>query len=531
VNLHSSFHLSSALLVGAVAFALGGCLHSERQERTDVGSPAQVLPPESQADPALADLMVLESAGPATVFVENGTSKAFSMPAPNLTEKSLRLHNEGDVVFESRFVTGPGSGHPELEGLGPAYNNVSCIACHNSDGRGSLPAFKRGQDPLSEVKFGPNEALLLRISVDGPPGPNAPAPVPEYGGQLFQTGVAALRPESPGVGQAEIWMRFEASEFWFTDGDRLELRKPLFRLANAYNSRLNDADIRVSPRLAPPVFGLGLIEAIPEETLLRNADRVRAESEARGLDISGRPQRVALRQRVGGPNGWTYQEKPQALGRFGWKAGAASLEHQTLAALAHDMGVTSYLFPIESIAGTSLWRDYVSRTEPRQSSNDPEAGDRLALSLVWYTQTLGVPARRGLDRAEVREGAQIFRRLECASCHTPSFDIAQHPEFGEFSSFRITPFSDFMLHDMGEGLADQRADAEATGREWRTPPLWGLGLTKVVNPRASFLHDGRARTPEEAIAWHGGEAEFSREGFRRLSRTERAQLAAFLHSL
>ncbi|HND17389.1 MAG TPA: di-heme oxidoredictase family protein, partial [Saprospiraceae bacterium] len=149
----------------------------------------------------------------------------------------------------------------------------------------------------------------------------------------------------------------------------------------------------------------------------------------------------------------------------------------------------------------------------------------------FYTQSLGVPKRRNWADAEVRQGKTLFTKIQCDACHKPKFVTGQHPEYPFLSNQTIYPYTDLLLHDMGEALADNRPDFEASGREWRTPPLWGIGLTKTVGSHTNFLHDGRARNLEEAILWHGGEAEKSKEAFRKMSKTERTALIRFIESL
>jgi CxxC motif-containing protein (DUF1111 family) len=250
-----------------------------------------------------------------------------------------------------------------------------------------------------------------------------------------------------------------------------------------------------SLRLPPPVFGLGLLEAVDASTL-----RAMSDPDDRNADgISGRVNEV-----------WDVQARTLAPGRFGQKANSPNLLQQSAEAYFNDMGVTTPLFP--SPDGTH------------------EVTQETLEAAAFYAQSLAVPARTSLDDAEVHHGEELFRSLGCEHCHRATLETGQHP-VPELSHQRIHPYTDLLLHDLGPGLADGRPDGAASGDEWRTTPLWGLGLTQTVLPYASYLHDGRARTLEEAILWHGGEAQRSRDGFHALSATERTALIKFLGSL
>jgi CxxC motif-containing protein (DUF1111 family) len=322
------------------------------------------------------------------------------------------------------------------------------------------------------------------------------------------------------------------------------LKKPIFAVENPYDapgetkqsanitSNLLQDDVLMGWRNGMPVFGLGLLEAIPEASILANVDADDSNKD----DISGRANWVF--DAIKAQNG---DSTPVSLGRFGWKANTPSVRVQSLGALRGDIGITNSLFPDESIVGTSLHDSYLTRTGFVDTGEDvngaPEASAEFSDSVVFYAETLAVPARRNVDKTAVREGARLFEQLNCSSCHTPSFvtktsgDIGGLPMSESLKGQTIYPFSDMLLHDMGEGLADGRPDFLADGNEWRTRPLWGIGLTQTVNPQAGFLHDGRAATLEEAILWHDGESKTSKQDFMALTQTERDQVIAFLQSL
>ena len=259
--------------------------------------------------------------------------------------------------------------------------------------------------------------------------------------------------------------------------------------------------------MAPPVFGLGLIEAVPESTILSFAD----EDDTNGDGISGKPNYV-----------WNGYTQKMELGRFGLKANAPSLQIQVAGAYQQDMGVSSYVFATESSIGQSQGDGY---------KDDPEIPDSLMNSVAFYVRTLAVPARRNVTDANVVEGEKIFTQINCVACHKPTVYTGVNTNLPTLSNQRIHPYADFLLHDMGDGLADGRPDFRANGQEWRTATLWGIGLFPKTNGTAFYLHDGRARTLEEAILWHGGEAEQAKQKFVQLTTTERKSLISFLKSL
>ncbi|MBB1381249.1 c-type cytochrome [Shewanella sp. SR41-2] len=346
------------------------------------------------------------------------------------------------------------------------------------------------------------------------------------------------------VGQADVYLSYERHDEVYADGRTISLKKPIFAVENPYDapgetkqsanitSNLLQDDVLMGWRNGMPVFGLGLLEAIPEASILANVDADDSNKD----DISGRANWVF--DAIKAQNG---DSTPVSLGRFGWKANTPSVRVQSLGALRGDIGITNSLFPDESIVGTSLHDSYLTRTGFVDTGEDvngaPEASAEFSDSVVFYAETLAVPARRNVDKTAVREGARLFEQLNCSSCHTPSFvtktsgDIGGLPMSESLKGQTIYPFSDMLLHDMGEGLADGRPDFLADGNEWRTRPLWGIGLTQTVNPQAGFLHDGRAATLEEAILWHDGESKTSKQDFMALTQTERDQVIAFLQSL
>ena len=426
------------------------------------------------------------SGGETTVF--DASSHAFSIPAPNLSTAALAKHLEGDVEFEAVFVTAPAVVNP---GLGPIYNNVSCINCHSRDGRGRPPGVDEGL-----------VSLLFRLSLpkaeDSVAG-KPPTPVPGFGTQLNNRAIVEANPEGT------VKIEYTEQTLTTADGTRVHLRHPNYTLTETYQPL--PENVEVSPRVAPAVFGLGLLEAIPENAILAYAD----EADIDGDGISGKPNYV-----------WDVVAQRYALGRFGWKANQPTLLQQVAAAYNDDMGITTSLFFVENSAGQSQLTEH---------GVTPEVSDEILEVVTFYVQTLAVPARRNVDDPQVKQGEQLFAEAQCASCHVPTLRTGVLTGVPSVSNQTIHPYTDLLLHDMGPGLADNRPDFHASGSEWRTPPLWGIGLVKRVNGHTNFLHDGRARDLMEAILWHGGEAETSRQAVEQMSKTERDALIAFLESL
>ena len=426
------------------------------------------------------------SGGETTVF--DASSHAFSIPAPNLSPAALEKHLEGDVEFEAVFVTAPAVVNP---GLGPIYNNVSCINCHSRDGRGRPPHADEGL-----------VSLLFRLSLpktedamDGKP----PLPVPGFGRQLNNRAVVGTNPEG------KVKIDYTEQTLTTADGTRVHLRYPNYTLTETYQPL--PEEVEISPRVAPAVFGLGLLEAIPENAILAYAD----EADANGDGISGKPNFV-----------WDVVQQRYTLGRFGWKANQPTLLQQVAAAYNDDMGITTSLFLTESSAG-----------QPQLTEHGaiPEVSNEILEVVTFYVQTLAVPARRDINDPQVEQGEQLFAEAQCASCHVPTLRTGVLAGVPSVSNQTIHPYTDLLLHDMGPGLADNRPDFHASGSEWRTPTLVGHRLVERVNGHTNFLHDGRARNLMEAILWHGGEAEASRQVVEQMSKTERDALIAFLKSL
>ncbi len=468
--------MSRNLLVLLLILAPVGLLASEK---------GLVLPAEwqrRQTHPA--------TGGAATTTRTN--QSAFATPAPRLTALQRRKFAIGDHLFNTNWTVPPGSVETK-DGLGPLYNRVSCASCHLRDGR--------GRPPIDGETFLLSE--LVRLSVPGEDAHGGPKPHPVYGGQLQEFGVLGV----PKEGKTQIVWEEISGEF--QDGSAYRLRRPEYTFTELGYGPLGD-DVMFSARVAPSVFGSGLIEAIPESQILAFAD----PDDLDGDGVSGRINQV-----------WNELEQATVPGRFGWKANQPDLVHQSAAAFNGDIGITTELFPLPN--STEMQSEAMSAAT---LGDQPEVDDDTLNDVVEYLRLLAVPQRRGMDDPPVRDGEIVFYKVGCATCHQPTFTTGEHP-ISQLSRQTIHPYSDFLLHDMGEDLADGRPDYEATGREWRTPPLWGIGMQETVNGHSFYLHDGRARDLMEAVLWHGGEGSGSRDAVLRLPEADREALLAFLNSL
>lgn len=430
---------------------------------------------EAEFDPRL-------SGGESTVFDE--TSRAFGHMIPGLSEQDIHAHEVGDAAVEQTFVTAPA---PLNSGLGPAYSNVSCISCHHNDGKGN---------PTAGLV---NSSLLIRLSLPGTDAHGGAVAVPGYGTQLQDLAVFGVQPE------AKVNISYTETPFYFPDGEAASLRTPTYTLTNSYLGL--PSNLLTSPRMAPPFFGMGLLQNIPESTLLSFAD----ENDANGDGISGKPNYV-----------WDSLLNKVMIGRFGLKANTATIAAQVASAYQQDMGITNSAFRRESVFGQLQFDN---------RADDPELPDSVLNGVIFYIKTLAVPARRNVTDVIALQGEKIFKAINCSGCHIPTIQTGVEVTLKAISNQRIHPYTDLLLHDMGTRLADNRGDFRATGTEWKTPALWGIGLFEKTNGVPFYLHDGRARTIEEAILWHGGEAQGSRDWFAALATADRKALIKFIKSL
>ncbi len=444
-------------------------------------------------DPVPPKLDPSQSAPGGALTVEVTNDAAFSLPAPQASVTNRRAFFVGNSLFTNSWVTAPASatGH---DGLGPTFNAVSCASCHTKDGRGGVPG-------------GENEAardLLFRVSVRGVGAHGEPLPDPQYGDQIQPSAILGVEPE------AQVFVKYREEEGFYGDGEAYSLRYPIYEVRDLAFGPLADG-VMISPRLAPQLVGLGLLEAIEDKAILRYED----PDDVDGDGISGRANWV-----------WSVRRGQVEMGRFGWKANQPDLEQQNAGAFLGDMGITSPLFPQENCP-----KSQPACGAAATGDDVPQIDEKSLKFVTLYTRLLSVPARRGWDEQHTRQGQALFERAGCGGCHVANHQTGYFADLEELWGQTIWPYTDLLLHDMGEHLADGRPDYLADGREWRTPPLWGLGLLEAVNGHLFLMHDGRARSFEEAILWHGGEGEAAKQAFVAMTAQERANLVTFLKSL
>ncbi|MFN0263626.1 di-heme oxidoredictase family protein [Tepidamorphus sp. 3E244] len=447
------------------------------------------------------------SAG-ATTSTATPNRDAFSQSLANLTNEGEQDFKVGNGLFKKLWVSSPSSTQAS-DGLGPLYNARSCQRCHLKDGRGHPP----------ETPEDSATSMFLRLSV---PARTAYEKAlladktqlrieePTYGGQLQDFAVPGLK--------AEGLMKIDYADMPITlgDGTQINLRKPTYSVTDLGFGPM-DPDVMLSPRVANQMIGLGLVEAIHPADILSGED----PNDADGDGISGKASWVR-----------DPETREPVLGLFGWKASNPSIRAQSAEAFSGDIGISSPDIPAPYGDCTENQHECLAMPTGIQTNlGDSEAPDPVLDLVVFYARNLAVPVRRDVDDPQVLRGKKLFYEAGCASCHRPKFVTSRKTAQKEHRFQLIWPYSDFLLHDMGEGLADGRPVGDATGNEWRTPPLWGIGLTETVNGHTYFLHDGRARNLLEAILWHGGEAQSARDRVTEMSKAERDDLIRFLESL
>ncbi|MEI1276922.1 di-heme oxidoredictase family protein [Leptospira venezuelensis] len=455
------------------------------------------------------------SGGYGTRFISNPTS--FDTPFVNLSSDGIKF-NTGNNFFNRAWVA---EGNSASSGLGPTFNTSSCQNCHASDGRGAPPS--GGGTLFSSV------GILIRLSKVGVSDPTTGGPVglDSFGLQLNHKGIGCTSPFTydsnfdcngttganftPPEGTASVSYTGTPVVRNYTSGGTVTLNTPVYSISWNVNFGGAPSSFNLSPRTAPMIPGLGLLEAIPESTILGWAD----PTDSDGDGISGKVNMV-----------WDAKNHKKVMGRFGWKANEPSLFQQNQGAFLGDIGITSPLFSTDNCPSTQT-----QCLAAASGTADPEITASIADSVNFYTRLVAVPARRNLSDQDVIDGKAIFSSIKCDACHKPFVLTGNVPGLPELSFQYIKPYTDLLLHDMGPDLADGRPDFDADGQEWRTPPLWGLGLIQEVNGHLRLMHDGRANGIEEAILWHGGEADTARNGFQNLSLTDRQKLIKFLESL
>ncbi len=416
----------------------------------------------------------------------------------------------GNGIFRKLWVSAPAS-TSSSDGLGPLYNARSCQRCHLKDGRGHPP----------EANFPDDDAtsMFLRLSI--PPKTQEQRqllaarkinviPEPTYGGQLQDFAIQGHDAEG------KMHIEYADRSFVFPDGGKVMLRKPAYSVVRLAYGPLHP-EAMLSPRVSPQMIGLGLLEAVPEAQIRALTD----PGDKDGDGISGRPNEL-----------WSKDKNRLVLGRFGWKAGNPTVKAQSAGAFEGDIGISNPL--ARNAWGDCTVKQSRCRKAPNGSSaklGNVEAGEKFLNLVTFYAQNLAVPRRRNPDSPDVLAGKKLFYEVGCVKCHQPKFKTGALEGQPHLSGQLIWPYTDMLLHDMGEGLSDNRPEGVASGREWRTAPLWGIGLTPIVNGHSFYLHDGRARSLTEAILWHDGEAKGARDAYAGLGQEDRERLVAFVNSL
>lgn len=431
--------------------------------------------------------------------VKKSGANAFSQPANNLPLSKRLDFSVGNSFFKNPWVPAPSSTDAR-DGLGPLFNTNGCQNCHIKDGRGHAP---QHENDLAV-------SMLLRMSIPAVTSQQKAiyeklgvVPEPTYGDQLQDFALPNVKPEG------QIAITYTPVNVQFSDGETVTLRQPHVEVKDLGYGELHP-DTMFSPRIAPAMVGLGLLESVDAQDIL-------AWEDPDDLDNNG----------ISGRANWVWDKSGDniALGRFGWKAGQPSLMQQNAAAFNGDIGLTSSLFPESNCQASQT----VCQRMP--NGGEPEVSDNVLKFVEFYSQHLAVPSRRVSDKVQVKIGGELFKTLGCEGCHRKKMQSGVREGLPALSNQTFYPYTDLLLHDMGEGLADNRPEAMANGREWRTAPLWGIGYTKEVSGVENYLHDGRARSLMEAILWHGGEAQSARDAVLTLDKSERDALIAFLKSL
>lgn len=438
---------------------------------------------------------------------------SFMLPPTNMAEADRPNFHAGKALARQPWIKAP-TITDARDGLGPIYNARTCLACHLNGGRGVVP-----EQPDRMLVSG-----IVRLSIPGKNEHGEALPEPVYGGQFQSQSVALLHQLRGSAGietthdpkivrpEGYVYIRWHEQNYTYPDGKTLRLQYPEIQIRNLGYGELHE-NVMTSLRNAPPIHGMGLLQGIAQSDIDALADP--DDADANG--ISGRVNIV-----------WDFSSKRAVPGRFGWKANSANIRDQVAGAFRGDVGIVNSVFPEQPCTSA---QPACVHSPHGTDENGLELADPLLKLAVDFTRSLAVPKRRKPEHELVMAGRENFYSVGCAECHQPSFTTMANADFPHLSEQKIWPYTDLLLHDMGQALADNRPDFDASGSEWRTPPLWGVGLSKAVNGNNQLLHDGRARNVEEAIIWHGGEAQASRDKFAALSQANRKALIAFVRSL
>lgn len=430
------------------------------------------------------------------IFIAQGSaaSSSWVKPEDGLTGREKLDFWTSFSLFRNPWVAAPAS-TTGRDGLGPLFNARSCAACHKNGSHGKLPEY----GPGLVVRLGEFNAKTAVAT-----------PLLDYGNQLQTLSITSMIDSKTIPAEASLKLEWQEQEV--TRGNTiLKLKKPIPIIENLAYGPLPQ-NTRLSLRLAPPLFGLGLLEKIPKEVLLAQVD----ENDSNKDGISGKAAKV-----------WSIEQGQWAIGRFGYKAEQATLLQQTAAAFQNDIGLSSWLYPMQNCTAKQ------AACQQAATGNSKQEGVEISRQKLQMTAHFVQQLKRSSsavlnkqDRENTDKGKQVFNSIGCSNCHTPTYDITGNAN----KIMSITPYSDLLLHDMGAELSDNKPVNNASGDEWRTTPLWGIRL-KLAKENVTLLHDGRASSIKEAIGWHGGEAKQAANRYFLLKQQERYKLDLFISNL
>ncbi len=466
----------------------------------------------SQPHPSIAPKFLASEWSPGGLTTVSPTKHIrFDLPAANLPHSLKTTFHAGKALAHQPWVKAP-TITTSRDGLGPLYNARTCLACHVNGGKGAMP-----RDSKTALF-----SSLVRLSKTGINKMQGVIPHPIYGDQL-QTQSTSLAHQLRHIPSAQsmakdvapetyIYIKWNQKIFTYPDQHQVVLTSPELDLRNLNYGPIGN-DTLFSIRVAPSIHGMGLIDLIPQAQINALADEFDTDKNG----ISGRVNHV-----------WDVEKQTSMPGRFGLKANKPTLAMTVAGAFANDLGISNPLFPDQPCTQTQI------KCKQAANGNDKNGFELTQQQLdlvVNFNRDLAPVKARNLTDTGIQNGRELFYKSGCQNCHNPKFTTQENKVTAHLSQQTIWPYSDFLLHDLGKGLADNRPDFEANGQEWRTAPLWGVGLGEKVNGSKALLHDGRAQTIEEAILWHDGEAKKSKNMFIQLNKDERNNVINFVNAI
>ncbi|WP_058368717.1 di-heme oxidoredictase family protein [Psychrobacter sp. ENNN9_III] len=466
--------MRNALLCLGMTLILSACGGSDDNASSTPNLPSNPSSPNTP-DETEADTDWLPAGGNATITAD--ISRPFLQIMPNLPSSALGGVSPGRELFITQW-TPANQGRVLFDGVGPLFNANACTQCHSAEGRKPIYA---NDGELSN-------AILFRL------GDAQGVAHAYYGEQMQHQSIdASIATEGKMryIATVEDDKKSRSIRFEFTPTDS---NQPL-------------GDTAISGRISPQLVGMGLLDLIPEADIIAASDANDDNKDG----ISGRVH-------------WVNEGPDQRIGRFGWKAINSSLRTQNANAMSQDMGLTTSIFmdPNCTVNQPICWT--------AANGGTPEVSDSSLDAVTDFMTALAVPERRVSNLSTFNQGANLFTQVGCAGCHTPKQKTGDSDRFPLLSQQTIYPYTDLLLHDMGAGLDDGVKEKNAESFEWRTPPLWGIGIV-AKDPEARFLHDGRASSLTEAILWHGGEAEGAKTRFKQLPVEQKKMLLSFLNGI